>query len=238
MLGRRRAFAAACAALVLATLAAVGLGASHSDGMDMAARTGCGPETGCHGVPGLASPLVRAKLEGLPVSYEPGKDYGLTVHIEGAPPGLPTAKALGGFAAEASNGTFWAPDANEQANGTHATHTSQGSGQHGWGLIWTAPPAGAGEVTFYLSANAVDGNGAADPGDLWNMAAFHVPEGPSLAPPPVPAPTPAPAPHPAEGPGVLQDERDAGPDRLVAEVALAGALLTIAGLGLHVLRRR
>lgn len=196
----RRAFAAGCGLLVVGTLLSLGLAGGFSSGKADSARSGCG-DVGCHGIPGQGSPLVRALLDGLPEEYTPGGRYNLTVSVADAPPILPAAQNAGGFALEASAGSMAAVDDAAQAADASATHTEAGNDQREWQVEWLAPPQPAGEVTFYLSANAVDGNGAADPGDQWASAMFMLPAGQAPPPPPPPGnatqePTP-----PARTPG-------------------------------------
>lgn len=204
----RRAAVVVCLVLAAASVLAAGWGAdAFSTGNAAAARTGCGPQAGCHGVPGMPSPLVVAMLDGVPEAYAPNEDYALTVAIGGAPPpGLPVAENQGGFALEVTVGSLLAVDPNAQAEGPLATHTEVGNDQRAWGLIWTAPPQGAGEAEFFLSVNAVNGNGLQDPGDQWATAEFASAEGAPAPPPPgqdgdnTTAPPP-PAPQRTPGPG-------------------------------------
>lgn len=187
---------------------ALGLGAEgFSTGNAAAARTGCGPQAGCHGVPGTPTPFVFAILDGVPETYTPGEAYELTAHADGGPPVLPAAQNQGGFALEVTAGTLAVVDENAQAGGGLATHTEVGNDQRSWDLLWTAPPPGAGEVLLYLSVNAVNGNGLQDPGDLWASSSFASAEGEAAAGtaapagndtvPPGPTPQRTPGPEPA-----------------------------------------
>lgn len=201
----KRAFAGACASLVLGSLLAIGLASANSDGKFDAARTGCGPQAGCHGVPGQASPLVTGRLDGLPEAYVPGQTYDLSVLVEGGPPVLPVAQNQGGFALEVSGGALAAADGAVQTRNSTATHTEAGNDQRSWAVLWTAPLDGT-DVTFAFSVNAVNGNTVQDPGDEWTMgsatlkasapttAAPSNATGNATAPPPPPARTPAPGP--------------------------------------------
>lgn len=73
-----------------------------------------------------------------------------------------------------------------------ATHAGPHAPPFQWNLIWTAPPAGTGPVTFYLAANIVNGDGAASLEDAWNTLGadplqplITIPEGERPAPLPV-----------------------------------------------------
>jgi Synergist-CTERM protein sorting domain-containing protein len=71
--------------------------------------------------------------------------------------GKPTGK-LGLFAAGAcATGMAEDPDAYVLTDGTAVTHNGLHHGQLAWNFCWTAPAAGAGLLTAYLSV--VDGNG-------------------------------------------------------------------------------
>jgi hypothetical protein len=54
------------------------------------------------------------------------------------------------------------------AAGTAAELVTDGNSVLVWRLQWTAPAAGVGDVSLYLAGNVVNGNGAADRGDVWS----------------------------------------------------------------------
>ena len=56
------------------------------------------------------------------------------------------------------------PDVRVLNDGSAIEHSGNHSGQIGWNLCWTAPPAGVGQVTAYLAA--VDGNGGLGTDDV------------------------------------------------------------------------
>lgn len=219
---RGRGFAAACAALVAATLvAAVGSVESFSTGKADSARDGCGG-AGCHGAP-VGPQIVIAMLDGLPEAYTPGANYTLTVRIDGGPPVLPVAQNQGGFALELTSGALRAIDDTVQAENATATHTEAGNDQRQWQVEWLAPLEGV-DVDWFLSVNAVNGNGIPDPGDQWAHAEESIPRG--AAPAPAPSNTTGNATGDAAAP---PPARTPGPGGLEAGlVGAAGALLLAA----------
>lgn len=109
-------------------------------------------------------------LDGItPVSeYTPGNSYTVSVTMNSNP-------AKKGFSATALDGTntmagSFAGDGviggtqdftNGPATRTYVSHTagSNTSAQSAWLWTWTAPTAGAGDVTFYVASNAANNNG-------------------------------------------------------------------------------
>jgi hypothetical protein len=61
---------------------------------------------------------------------------------------------------------------------TTLTHTEAGSNptDRSWTIVWTAPSTGSGDVTFWLTGNSVNGDGAPT-GDAWNRLSFSLGEG-------------------------------------------------------------
>ncbi|HWG91651.1 MAG TPA: choice-of-anchor V domain-containing protein [Candidatus Thermoplasmatota archaeon] len=178
-------------------LLAMGPSAGNSAGVDGVGKGGCV----CHGA---MSAQASVNVTGFPAAYVPGSNYTLTVTVTG-PAALPVGLNQGGFSLdlEAENGSAGLLDpiggtTVQIVDGVRATHTGDGNGQREWTLGWTAPAAGAGTVTAYLSANAVNGDGLNGPGDHWASAVVLVPE---LVPP---APEPVveqPPEEPKETPG-------------------------------------
>jgi len=161
--------ALAVAALLVSPLAAFANSASALG----FARSGC-TGNGCHAL--TASPTTRVCIEGLPGdgTYAPGTTYTLNVFVDGV--SVPTSSGwatawvdgrVAGFAFEASSGEVAAADATVSAFETHATHDAElGNHRNHWTVEWTAPSSG--NVTLWLSGNAVNNSGASDAGDLWN----------------------------------------------------------------------
>ena len=73
-----------------------------------------------------------------------------------------------------SEGVLSGDGQNYKDDSTTLTHTATNS--RIWTIIWTAPEAGAGHVDFWITVNAVDGNGENTPGDNWNNLAFNLVE--------------------------------------------------------------
>lgn len=170
------------AILVLASLLALNAAESFSTGKADSARTGCGG-AGCHGLPTGTPGFAMVTLEGAPEQYAQGQAYTLTVRVESNAPVLPVAENQGGFALEVSGGTLRTLDDTVQAANGSATHTETGNDQRAWQVEWTAPE-GTVDVDWFLSANAVNGNGVQDPGDQWGHIEGVIRAG---VPPPPPA---------------------------------------------------
>jgi hypothetical protein len=128
------------------------------------AKTGCD----CHSL--TADPTVSVNITGLPAEYTPDLAYPLIVTVSGGPP-----TTTGGFNLEVSAGTLDTSDINVQTNGgrNQATHTNRN--QRTWGVEWTAPSQGTGDVTFWVAGNAVNGD-TTNSGDGWNLNSTVVPE--------------------------------------------------------------
>ncbi len=186
--------------VVVAAVAAFTPSLARMDGVSGQAGTGCI----CHGdgVPweGLAGQMpVIAILEGVPEAYEPGQLYELSVGIGGDFPYL-----NGGFDLNASAGILSVPGGEDNVQistrdtfggvAGEATHKSPSS--RAWRVDWTAPREGAGEVTFVLAVNSVNGNSQPDQADLWNQA--HATSSEINLPPVAPSPVAVPG-----GPGAV-----------------------------------
>jgi len=143
---------------------------ANSAGKTGSSSTGCGGGS-CHG----STNTVTPSLSGLPSSdYTAGAVYSLTIGGSGG-----TAGTNGGFNLDATHGTFSNPGTNAQIVGGEATHSNSNS--RSWTVDWTAPSSGSGDVTFYLSVNFVNGNGASS-GDTWGSASWTSSEATSSPP--------------------------------------------------------
>lgn len=169
--------------LVLVAVAVVAVASltpatSRSGGIFGRAREGCGG-TGCH----VGGPADVQIAFGGPGNWTPGTTYNVTVSISGSLPEAPTAQNRGGFNLLVSDGNLSAPNGSEavkirqegNTSGREATHTSAGNDQRSWVLLWHAPTNGTGEVTVWVAANAVNGNGQADIGDEWSTMKTTIP---------------------------------------------------------------
>jgi uncharacterized protein (TIGR03382 family) len=123
----------------------------------------------CHNdvAPTIAKPpsLITARIEGISDAYTPGMMYTITVTLEGEHAGFGTANNQNGFVAEFVDdmhmtvGTLVSPDIDKVELVDDGNVVSgEGKGITMWTFNWTAPAAGRGAATLYLSM--VDGNGA------------------------------------------------------------------------------
>ncbi len=154
------------ALLLVAPIAAF----ANPEGRPGKAKTGCNP---CHS--STANPVDRVciAIPGLPAAsgYVPDTEYDVTVFVDGlgVPPlgllpllGFPVA----GYDLEVTGGTLQAIDGLSTVASLHeATHSTAGNKTNHWTLNWTSPSSG--DVTFYLAAMPVNGDGQAVD-DFWN----------------------------------------------------------------------
>jgi len=138
---------------------------SHSPGKKSGSPGDGANCTACHaGNTQTASNWITSNIPSS--GYTPGSTY--TITLTGTHSGV----AKFGFeltAEDASNakvGTFIITNSTETefTNANHAvTHTGNGvnpsNNSKSWSFDWTAPAAGTGDITFYASLNAADGNG-------------------------------------------------------------------------------
>ena len=160
--------------------------------------TGCASGGGCHASSVTTGITVLLELDsaGIPVTgYWPGQTY--TVKLTGT---NTTSSTLPGFgfqitatvgttelATPTTAGTWGTAPAGAQVAAPQANNfvlsvfeqssvRQPASGSGGTGTIymdsitWTAPVAGTGSVSLWAALNAVNNNGNADGGDLWNVA--------------------------------------------------------------------
>ena len=159
-------------------------------------RAGCSTGGGCHA--SAATPAITVALEldsaGIPVTkYVAGKSY--TVKITGTNTGTTNQPGFGyqiccirGAVAQvtpASAGTWGTPPSTSQLATPQANNfvlniiehesvipPTTGTGSTGTTYVrvvpWTAPATGIDTVSFWTALNAVNDNGRADAGDLWN----------------------------------------------------------------------
>ncbi len=137
----------------------------------------------CHGVGapanGGVSTEVVVSISGVPHSYDAGTSYEFTINVEHA------SNTAGGFLlSSAGLGTFsWSDDMEiRPADGSDdpksATTTSDNISHSSvtepavWTFTWLAPDSDIGDVPFYLAGNSVDGHGANDEQDAWNLLSF------------------------------------------------------------------
>jgi len=138
--------------------------------------------SGCH-ASGAFTPLAQLEVldgDGNPVqSFVPGETYDVTLSVQTT--GSPSAFGFQMVALSADNtpATEWSEiGGNTQivqiGNRNYIEHDSPSSSNE-FNTKWTAPEAGSGDVTFYFSANAVNGNGSPS-GDGATNSSFVLPE--------------------------------------------------------------
>jgi len=169
-------------------------------------HAGCAGSGGCHSSSPTAGISVVLELDstgGVPTNhYTGGLTY--TVKITGTnntsnnlpkfgfqigcikgPNSQITPTNAGTWPAPYPGGTHYAgPQATFYVVGVveHATQLAPSSGSGGNGTVysesfkWVAPVASTGTVSFWAALNAVNNNGNADAGDLWNNAYMKIPE--------------------------------------------------------------
>lgn len=155
------------AALLLGAGSASAFSGGPLDGLTNA--PGEGNCTGCHADFPLNSGTGVLDIVDLPSLYDPDTTYDLTVSLSD-----PVAQRWGFEMtvlddADTFTGALATADANTQVSTggafgrTYSKHTGAGTnngqtGSNTWTVRWTAPPAGTGDVTFYVAGNAANGN--------------------------------------------------------------------------------
>lgn len=158
---------------VAAVLAAPPFVLAYREGPLPAMTGGFGEETctKCHFDHKLNDPDGSLRIEGVPDTVEPGRQYEITITVQHA------ATRRAGFELSARHadgpeigtqaGTFRAPDARTQivsAPGSaiqYIQHTKLGSDLAGpnegrWTISWKAPLPSVGRIIFHAAANAAD----------------------------------------------------------------------------------
>ena len=174
---------AAIVALVLILLSGAtqarsgGITGPDAEGDTDVAKAGCTCHTSNEVTPDDSVTLI---LDHVPHFYAAGTTYELTIQLIGGPE-IDTNSNSGGFSMLVTAGELGG-DANLVQNGddaTSLTHTAAGAkvADRTWEITWTAPAAGTGDVTIWLSGNAVNGDGAPAVPDAWNRLSFTLAEG-------------------------------------------------------------
>lgn len=162
-----------CALAAAASLAAAGSARVHGRAFPFGAPAGTTGGFGeptcaqCHFGGELNDPAGALAIEGLPERYTPGRAYRLIVRLRRPQMAAAGFQLSARTAAGAQAGTLAAEGGAaavkvETAAGIHyAGHTEPGTrlaepGAAEWPVVWTAPAAPAGPVTFSAAANAAD----------------------------------------------------------------------------------
>jgi hypothetical protein len=183
--------------LLLATIPSLAPEAAAYSDIPPSGRTGAPGEatcTSCHGA--LNDGQGTLLLGGVPTSYIPGQHYTFTVSLSRAGATrwgfevtslFTTGGAYAGTLAAPSNLTLFQTKTSKgyvsQTNtlGVDGTFAGTSNGSVVWSFDWTAPAAGAGNVTFYLVGVAANFDDDAGPGDLVYTTAVSVTEGTTTA---------------------------------------------------------
>ena len=150
-----------------------GPGYENSDG-DPTAKYGCS----CHNN-GAASTRAVVMVTGVPVMYELGESYQMTIKVaDSLTLSGGDGNTEGGFLMTSDGvGEFSWPE-NEDirvADGapldiSHSEVDSDGI----WEITWTAPSNDTGPIHFWLAGNSVNGDGAPGDEDWWNILSFTI----------------------------------------------------------------
>ena len=140
----------------------------------------------CHGsqAPSAASSPsteVVVSISGVPHSYNVSTPYVFTIKVEHS------SNTAGGFMlSSGGTGTFsWAEgdsirpfdgssDSKTATSTTDNISHSETTDPAEWSFTWTSPDSDLGDVSFNLAGNSVDGHGANDDQDAWNILSFSI----------------------------------------------------------------
>ena len=151
------------ALLLIAPALAMPGGPPWKSGEDLIVETGCS----CHG-DGAPSNSVVVSISGVPRSYTVDQSYNFTISLQHA------SNSEGGFMIWDYNMGSLTPGDGSQAVADEPGAISQSAVGNDWEITWTAPSSDIGTVPFQLVGNAVNGNGAFDSGDTWNILSFSI----------------------------------------------------------------
>lgn len=129
-------------------------------GSNVDSQRTCGTNGGCHGpLTPIEQTMISANIP--ETGYIPGQSYEITIAATQASSDVFGFEIMGEDGNNTGVGVF-SNNEDGNANGFRATHkfsSSMGTGGRTWVLDWTAPESGTGEVTFYASVLAANGNG-------------------------------------------------------------------------------
>lgn len=171
-------------AMVAMVLIASSGGVAEQQGTNRTGEPGTDPTcTLCHSAGDFGTTtsieVTHADSAGAVSSYLPGTEYVLQITVNTSNGDAP-AHGMQSTAVDANGnnaGTFSAPSANaqlENVNGRHIFEHSQTSASNTFTATWLSPTNG-GDVTFYASGLAANGNGASG-GDEVNSSVLVLPE--------------------------------------------------------------
>ncbi|MHA2297773.1 MAG: choice-of-anchor V domain-containing protein [Candidatus Hodarchaeales archaeon] len=143
------------------------LGTTAGDATSGGTTSSCGI---CHGPEGTT---VTITMTGLPTSYEPDKEYNITVSITDDV--LPVGSQ--GVWISTDKGTLETIDSNLKESSSDLVHNVTTAAE--WSFNWTAPSDGSGQVDLKVVALVGDG-ASTQSGDSWRTSDFimdqHVPQ--------------------------------------------------------------
>ena len=159
----QKVFVRSLVSLILVSLMLLpGLGNAYPSGIggeevwaggdiDDVAKEGCL----CHAAE--PSNSVMIVLDDVPYTWAAGATYDMRLEIIGGP-----ESSNGGFSARVSAGEFSGDG--QDWNGDTMTRTHQNANSRIYTISWTAPETDSGIVNFWITGNAVNGNGAPECG--------------------------------------------------------------------------
>jgi hypothetical protein len=121
----------------------------------------------CHGG-GAPSTEVVVSISGVPRAYNISETYTMTISLQHA------SNDGGGYLIWDNGAGTLTPGEGSKAVEDSPGALSQSEPGNDWTIDWTAPSEDAGPVNFKLVGNAVNGNGAFDEGDKWNILTFTI----------------------------------------------------------------
>lgn len=121
----------------------------------------------CHGG-GAPSTEVVVSVSNVPRAYNLSETYEFTISLQHA------SNADGGFLFYDFGVGTLLPGEGSQTVPDEPGALSQSEPGNDWVVQWVAPDTDEGPVYFQLVGNAVNGNGAPDEGDKWNILGFTI----------------------------------------------------------------
>lgn len=140
-------------------------GPPWDNGGNLVIDTGCT----CHGG-GAPSTEVVVSISGVPRAYNISETYTLIVSLQHA------SNDGGGYLIWDDGAGTLTPGEGSKSVDDQPGALSQSEPGNDWVITWTAPAEDVGPVNFKLVGNAVNGNGAFDEGDKWNILTFTISE--------------------------------------------------------------
>lgn len=140
-------------------------GPPWDNGGNLVIDTGCT----CHGG-GAPSTEVVVSISGVPRAYNLSESYTMTISLQHA------SNDGGGYLIWDDGAGTLTPGEGSKSVDDEPGALSQSEPGNDWEITWTAPSEDVGPVNFKLVGNAVNGNGAFDEGDKWNILTFTISE--------------------------------------------------------------